>query len=309
MDPLADSSPPQTFQAALRRGDLPTLKSLVETAPTLIDSSLSSSNSLLIAASAGQGQVCRWLKRNGASCRYNDNLDNALEQAALSCQRTAVRLLLQLGAKWHWDLWSLNDDGVLNELVVNRKQDVLLLLASYGAPLSGVLSVYAYLDKWEQCQYLLSLGVNGTAALLAAADCTATSSTSVLLEFGVSPDVRDADYRTPLHLCATGHMIADIQLEHFYEGSEIAKSLIAAGADIDAQDKDGMTALHWAAYDEYQRGDKTLNLVQILGEGGADMHIRNNAGQTAYQVAVEFADAATQIYLNHAETGEPTNVF
>jgi hypothetical protein len=61
-----------------------------------------------------------------------------------------------------------------------------------------------------------------------------------------------------------------------------ARSLISAGAQIDARDAAGETALHKAA--RYAPSDATL---RALLEGGADVTLHDDAGQTAWDYAKE----------------------
>lgn len=68
--------------------------------------------------------------------------------------------------------------------------------------------------------------------------------------------------------------------------TDIAKTLIDAGADLDFQNNDGSTALISAAF--FCRPE----IVQMLVDKGADKTIRNKYGATAYEsVSFPFADA------------------
>ena len=57
--------------------------------------------------------------------------------------------------------------------------------------------------------------------------------------------------------------------------AEKVQELLAAGADVNAQDERGLTPLMWAAGNSFQ------NTVQILLNAGADIDIKNNKGRTA----------------------------
>ena len=59
--------------------------------------------------------------------------------------------------------------------------------------------------------------------------------------------------------------------------TEVARALIAAGADVNYQNNEGSTALHSAAF--FCRSE----IVQLLLENGADKSLRNNAEHTALE--------------------------
>ena len=65
------------------------------------------------------------------------------------------------------------------------------------------------------------------------------------------------------------------------EQTEIAKRLIAAGADKNAVQKDLLSPLHLAAWKGY------LNVAELLINAGADINIRNSDGETALDIAKE----------------------
>ena len=89
-----------------------------------------------------------------------------------------------------------------------------------------------------------------------------------LLTLGVDVNARDVGGRTPLHICCEGH------------GSEVtrkmAERLIRAGADVNAKNRCGETALFSSSKNSH------IDIIQLLLANGADPSIRNNDGQTAY---------------------------
>jgi len=80
-------------------------------------------------------------------------------------------------------------------------------------------------------------------------------------------DVRNDHGSTPLHLAATNH------------NSGALKALIAAGADVNARDRDGLTPLHMTAYTQ------NAGNAQLLLEAGADPFAKTNAGRDATSLA------------------------
>jgi ankyrin repeat protein len=66
---------------------------------------------------------------------------------------------------------------------------------------------------------------------------------------------------------------------------DIARSFIAAGADVNAVQQDGVTPLHEAA------ANGRLDLVQLLLERGADASARDGKGRTAIDFAREAGHA------------------
>jgi NAD(P)-dependent dehydrogenase (short-subunit alcohol dehydrogenase family) len=75
-----------------------------------------------------------------------------------------------------------------------------------------------------------------------------------------------------------------------FGSTEVARALIEAGADVDAQNADGSTALITAAF--MGRTD----IVEALLEAGADRDIRNNAGSTALEAVTVPFESVRGIY-------------
>ncbi|ODR97651.1 hypothetical protein AUC69_11110 [Methyloceanibacter superfactus] len=86
---------------------------------------------------------------------------------------------------------------------------------------------------------------------------------------------------TPLMVVAaqTGPAEGSIFLPGSTRPTDIAKDLIAGGADIDAQAHNGMTALMIAA------ANNSAPMIGLLMDAGADPGVKNAQGQTAEDVA------------------------
>jgi ankyrin repeat protein len=86
----------------------------------------------------------------------------------------------------------------------------------------------------------------------------------------------------------------------YNEHTDTVKLLIEKGADINARDSDGQTALIWAV-----TNSKTA-LAKFLIEKGADVNIRNNRGETALRLA---ACKDTDIVRLLIEKGADVNAY
>lgn len=80
------------------------------------------------------------------------------------------------------------------------------------------------------------------------------------------------------------------------ESPEILQILLDAGADLEAQDENGRTALMWAVQPFY----KNERTVAFLLESGAELETRDNAGRTALLVSLESdaVPAALQVLID-----------
>lgn len=87
-------------------------------------------------------------------------------------------------------------------------------------------------------------------------------------------------------------------LEAAQEG-ELKKTerLLNAGADINAKDNDGRTALMWTIYRSYDNHDSHIDICRLLIEKGADINAKSDYGVTALMKAAERGDKETCAFL------------
>jgi ankyrin repeat protein len=117
----------------------------------------------------------------------------------------------------------------------------------------------------------------GRTALHLAASVSNVIAVQKLLERGANPNIIDKNEMSPLHLAAQerdGNPIIDLLLE--------AKKVKGMG-DVNDQNKQGRTALHYAALTSNKITAEHLILK------GADLHCRNNGGITPLHVAAFWA--------------------
>lgn len=113
-------------------------------------------------------------------------------------------------------------------------------------------------------------GTYGMSALQAAADGQHAEVVNALLEAGADPDISGGLLdETPLKMAAT------------YGYEAIVKSLIAAGAEVDAPDNTEVTALGMAASRAHS------GTVKILLAAGADSNATDHFGRTVLYLTME----------------------
>src|SRR6185503_11632149 len=162
----------------------------------------------------------------------------------------------------------------------NPDVSILKLLIKAGVPLDrknddgvSAVSIAAREGRSENFKELIDAGATvdlsqedlNDALLLSARNCD-TSTLKFLLKLGAKANTKDED-TTALMLAAE------------YGTPEMIKALIDKGADIDAVDDNGWTAMMHA--------DEAEN-VRVLLNAGANPAIKNNDGDTALAMAIRY---------------------
>ncbi len=124
-------------------------------------------------------------------------------------------------------------------------------------------------DNYDMTPLLLALGPHSFD------NASSPAVAQLLLEHGASVHVRNKEGQTPLHLASYCHHSGMVAL------------LLKHGADVDAQDNDNMTPLllasGWCNFDNA----RSTEVVQVLLEHGASVHVRNKNGRTLLHFAFE----------------------
>jgi ankyrin repeat protein len=115
----------------------------------------------------------------------------------------------------------------------------------------------------------IAIGTSRTTPMLGAFKFGDVDVIRTLLELGAPVDFADGNQITMLSRSVLNHEV------------ELAKMLIARGANVNATDKLGMTPLLWAASSDF--GDASM--VELLLESGARADAKNRDGRTALELA------------------------
>lgn len=229
------------------------------------------------AASKGSADMVRWLLAHNADIRVQDNDGNTAlhDAAALGHKDVAIELV---NSKAPIDAVDNNGNTPLIDAAGNGRADVTMLLLANGANINAK-------------------NKNGATALHGAAEQGHADVVKILLAHGASSEMEDNNGWTALAF-ASNAVVADLLLAHtpdvdtrgasvalhrvaYWGRVDVARVLIAHGADANGRDNNGDTPLHMAAL----AGQKEL--VQLLLNDKADPDIKDKHGNTPLYWAVQ----------------------
>jgi ankyrin repeat protein len=279
---LSAPARPQDIFEALRKGDIGTIKALVEKAPQVLDARDGEGMTPLhYAAIGGDEKFIDYLIDKGAKLELkNTRLQTSLHMAAIYDRRDAVAALVRRGAALE-----AQDDYTRTPLILCARERGQVatgrVLIKAGADVNAIdkfgdsaLSLAAWRGKSEFVDLLLESGAQvpksgpkWSGMLTQAASGGLTALFRRLIEG--TRNLRSAEASTAflLNAAAAGG------------SAEIVGLLLDKGFDPARPDRFGWTPLHYAAR------DGRADAARILIERGAPLDARTTMGQTAYNIA------------------------
>jgi ankyrin repeat protein len=242
---------------AVRQGEMDCVKILVASHVDVNQTSVDGSSPLLVAVQNGYYDIASFLIEHGA----NPNLANAKGW-------TPLYLAVKNRNPETTALPAPSTDGVL---------DMIKTLLDRGA--NPNLQIQAATEV-HQGMTALWLKEAGATPLLRAALCGDLTVVKLLLAHGADPLIPTSDHTTPL-MVASGVGWADGMLREYSEDQtiELIKLLLSLGADVNAANDHGITALHGAGYKGANKA------VQLLVDRGAKLDVLDKGEDYGFGVS------------------------
>ncbi|MBM3778513.1 MAG: hypothetical protein FJW23_09780 [Acidimicrobiia bacterium] len=281
---------------AVAEGHVAVVRALIEQGADVTATSNSGFTPLLFAARRGSLELVRLLLDSGAHIQEagQDGL-SVLHIATVRGHSSLAQYLLDRGADpnaaaagytpLHWAAgrWetSMNDyqlaEGwaVLMGVTEDKQGLIKALLAQGADPNARITKAPTLFGTGLTGQ---SLRVLGATPFLLAARSADVDVMRLLAAHGADPTLGTVDQVTPL-LAAAGTGRSD---ESHITGAmsvEAARLALELGADIDAVDVSGETAVHAATYND------AAEIVAFLAARGADLSVKNRRGETPLKIA------------------------
>ncbi|HVK58251.1 MAG TPA: ankyrin repeat domain-containing protein [Candidatus Kapabacteria bacterium] len=166
-------------------------------------------------------------------------------------------------------------EALLTAILDDDRQQAKKLLKEYAELARRQIETARFYDR----QIFHWIYVGDTALHLAAAGYR-VELIQLLLNSGADANSNSNHRRSgPLHYATDGYIA--VPTWDPKRQVETIRCLLEAGADIDAQDKNGATPLHRAVR------TRSAAAVKFLLEAGCDAKVRNKPGSTAFHLAVQ----------------------
>lgn len=283
---------------AAQTGDLERVQALLAESPEQVNADGGQGTPLHMAIAGGQRAVAQYLLANGADPNAQEPRIGftPLHFCVYAQQLELGRLLIAAGA----NLDNRNRMGLspLDLAILLGRPEAASFCIANGADIEAMnghdqrpLTHAASRGHLEIVRMLLDAGADiearngkGQSALIAATVAGRGELVDLLLARGARVDAKDAASGLPLlhHACLTGH-------------PEIVAKILAAGADVNAVDGDGRTALHLAA----RYGHRQVADLLLARGARRPTDLRENFGRSAHLERDMAAGEAVAWYLNH----------
>ena len=264
--------------SAARTGNIPVVELLLDRGANIETTAADGSTPLLIATVRGQVPLARFLLDRGADPNVIAAGYTPLHWASAKWQTTMTPFYQHtpLAGELFW----VPASGRINLIKA--------LLASGADPNARVVKDAA---PRYGTGITIRTYVPGSTPFLLAALTGETDIMRLLLANGADPTAVSGNHTTAL-IAAAGIMKMDGEAveteEDHLEGVKLA---YATGADVDAANDEGETALHGVAYSGYD------SIAHFLLDRGADVNARNNKGTTPLRAA-EGSEYIFMLYRN-----------
>lgn len=236
----------------------------------------------------GQPQLAELLIAKGAAANAIDGEGQTpLMHACGQGDMATVKALLAGGA--NVNIPSKNDETALNIAIAGEHDEIVDLLLMKGATVhTEDLHAAIKARNIPLASRLIDQGADVTHGLLTALPHAELEMVKLLVKQGAGINTRDYYDKTPLILEAENWAEAD---------PAVVRHLLEHGADINAQDDKGRSALLAVA----ERGNAAV--ARVLLEKGADVALRNREGKTAWRLAAQRGDRTMMELLEKSGAG------
>ena len=252
---------------AARQGDLDSARLLLERGTNVNETTPDGLNPLLVATDSGHGALAIFLVEKGANV-------NAADPDGLTAMHCALRMGISiLSFVGRGNGYPYSESYLFRP---NMPELVKALLEHGANPNARIVKGTKLSANISPGGGVTELGLAGATPFLLAAATSDVGMMRTLLAKGADPKLGTNDGVTPLMAAAGVGRSARLgrNKEGQRQSVEAIKLMLELGADINASNDDGLTALHGAAY------SGANDVIQFLVDKGANLLLKDKYGQT-----------------------------
>lgn len=255
---------------AAQQGDVDSARMLLEAGANVNDASPEDGSALILATHSGHEALARFLLEKGAD-------PNAVDAYGI----TALHYALLKGLARVSGVRPISGAGYLYR---PNMPELVKALLEHGANPNVRIAKFPPMPNTRMFKAIDLTPVGATPFLLAAASYDA-GIMRMLTAKGADPSLTDQAKNTPLIMAAgfaegITHAVERPQQDD-KDALEAVRAAVELGADVNATNDIGDTAIHGAAY------VGANDIVQFLVDKGAKVDVENVYGQTAWTIAAE----------------------